>query len=39
MYSTCENYVFLNDTVSTPEYAETMCEEALFAELQVLRIT
>jgi hypothetical protein len=36
---TFENSGFLNDAVSTPEYAETMCKEGMFAELEVLRIT
>jgi len=36
---TYENYSFLNDTVSTTEYAETMWQEAMFAEFKVLRIT
>ena len=31
--------VFLKDSVSTPEYAKTMWEEAMFAEFEVLRIT
>lgn len=36
---TYENHGFLNGTVSTPEYAETMCEEAVFVEFEELRIT